>query len=87
MSEEKTKKDPLKKEKEFFKKHSGTLEKEYPKKFIAIKDGRIIDSDRDIGRLATRVGKKYGETAIHIREAKDIRRSKYPVREKRKRWI
>ena len=87
MPEEKTKKDPLKKEKEFFKQHSKTLEKEYPKKFIAIKDGRIIDSDKDIGRLATRIGKKYGETPVHIREAKDTRRLKFPRKDKRKRWV
>lgn len=78
--------DKLKQEKELFKKHSQKLEKEYPEKFVAIKDGRIVDYDRDIGRLCKRIMRKFGSTPVHIREAKDVRKMKYPAR-KGKRWV
>lgn len=78
--------DKLKREKELFKKHSQKLEKEYPEKFVAIKDGRIVDYDRDIGRLCKRIMRRFGDNPVHIREAKDMGKLKLPAR-RRKRWV
>ena len=78
--------DKLKKEKELVKKHSEQLGKEYPEKFVAIKDGKVVDYDKDIGRLCKRVMRRFGDNPVHIKEMKDVKNLKLPAR-RRKRWV
>lgn len=40
------------------------LRRKYPESYIAIREKRVVDSDKDIRKLLTRLSRKYGSNEI-----------------------
>ena len=62
LSEEKL----LKLAQKYFAENQKSLRKKYHGKYIAIWNNKVIDSDRDFSKLATRVYKLYGYQTIYM---------------------
>lgn len=50
----------------YFEEQKQSLLEQFPGRYIAIIDGKVVDSDTDFGELATRVYKQFGYKAIYM---------------------
>jgi hypothetical protein len=65
-------------ERKRFKRMLGKLVPEYDGKYVAILQGVVLDSDRDVRQLAKRIQNEYGDTPVYIGPVGKARMSEIP---------
>jgi len=53
------------KNEEFFLKHEKEFEEKYPGLYVAVHDGEVLDTDKELGSLANRLYEKLGNIPMY----------------------